>query len=179
MHATSRGSTPCLFGELPSSAGTYVEPLSSLLNSKKETQALNAVSRSSPGITLKPSGPTRRWPARRASSARPPAGMAQRISPRSTPARTMRMTSSHSPFTPSPEELPSCTTGSVASPTGPAFSRARTSKMCPGNEGGIAACTDRGNRFRIAALRPFGLPEVSGDWDIWETPSITVLPLDK
>ncbi|KAK6218434.1 serine endopeptidase [Colletotrichum tabaci] len=34
-------------------------------------------------------------------------------------------------------------------------------------------------KFRIAALRPFGLPEVSGDWDIWETPSITVLPLDK
>ncbi|KXH59614.1 subtilase [Colletotrichum salicis] len=32
-------------------------------------------------------------------------------------------------------------------------------------------------KFRIAALRPFGVPEVSEDWDIWQTPAITVLPL--
>ncbi|KAI5860037.1 subtilisin-like protein [Durotheca rogersii] len=31
-------------------------------------------------------------------------------------------------------------------------------------------------RFRIAALRPFGDRQVSYDWDIWETPEITVLP---
>ncbi|KAI8280876.1 hypothetical protein K4K60_004540 [Colletotrichum sp. SAR11_57] len=30
--------------------------------------------------------------------------------------------------------------------------------------------------FRIAALRPFGVREVAGDWDIWTTPAITVLP---
>ncbi|KAI8965200.1 subtilisin-like protein [Daldinia sp. FL1419] len=34
-------------------------------------------------------------------------------------------------------------------------------------------------RFRIATLRPFGDPQVSYDWDIWETPKITVLPLAK
>ncbi|KAI1451585.1 subtilisin-like protein [Annulohypoxylon moriforme] len=32
-------------------------------------------------------------------------------------------------------------------------------------------------RFRIATLRPFGDPQVSYDWDIWETPKIAVLPL--
>ncbi|KAF9871849.1 hypothetical protein CkaCkLH20_10783 [Colletotrichum karsti] len=31
-------------------------------------------------------------------------------------------------------------------------------------------------KFRIAALRPFGNPQVSADWDIWKTPAITVLP---
>ncbi|KZL83766.1 minor extracellular protease vpr protein [Colletotrichum incanum] len=34
-------------------------------------------------------------------------------------------------------------------------------------------------KFRVAALRPFGLPNVSQDWDIWETPSFTVLPLEN
>ncbi|OTA54818.1 subtilase [Hypoxylon sp. EC38] len=34
-------------------------------------------------------------------------------------------------------------------------------------------------RFRIATLRPFGDPQVSYDWDIWETPKVTVLPLNK
>ncbi|KAI0383361.1 subtilisin-like protein [Hypomontagnella monticulosa] len=32
-------------------------------------------------------------------------------------------------------------------------------------------------RFRIATLRPFGDPQVSYDWDVWETPKVTVLPL--
>ncbi|EXF83068.1 subtilase [Colletotrichum fioriniae PJ7] len=32
-------------------------------------------------------------------------------------------------------------------------------------------------KFRIAALRPFGAPEVAEDWDVWQTPAITVLPL--
>ncbi|KAI1371153.1 subtilisin-like protein [Hypoxylon crocopeplum] len=32
-------------------------------------------------------------------------------------------------------------------------------------------------RFRIATLRPFGDRQVSYDWDIWETPKVTVLPL--
>ncbi|KAK1985218.1 subtilase [Colletotrichum cereale] len=32
-------------------------------------------------------------------------------------------------------------------------------------------------KFRIAALRPFGNPERSQDWDIWPTPTVTVLPL--
>ncbi|KAL0932814.1 serine endopeptidase [Colletotrichum truncatum] len=32
--------------------------------------------------------------------------------------------------------------------------------------------------FRIAALKPFGAPEVAEDWDIWKTPVITVLPKD-
>ncbi|KAH9903609.1 peptidase S8/S53 domain-containing protein [Xylariomycetidae sp. FL2044] len=32
--------------------------------------------------------------------------------------------------------------------------------------------------FRIAALKPFGMREVADDWDIWETPKITVLPMD-
>ncbi|ORY70252.1 peptidase S8/S53 domain-containing protein [Pseudomassariella vexata] len=32
--------------------------------------------------------------------------------------------------------------------------------------------------FRIAALKPFGEPKVAEDWDIWETPQITVLPLN-
>ncbi|OTA98137.1 hypothetical protein M426DRAFT_259709 [Hypoxylon sp. CI-4A] len=32
-------------------------------------------------------------------------------------------------------------------------------------------------RFRIATLRPLGDPQVSYDWDIWETPKVTVLPL--
>ncbi|KAM0324609.1 hypothetical protein ACHAQA_007997 [Verticillium albo-atrum] len=31
--------------------------------------------------------------------------------------------------------------------------------------------------MRFAALRPLGLREKSNDWDIWETPEITVLPL--
>ncbi|KAI1081414.1 subtilisin-like protein [Whalleya microplaca] len=31
-------------------------------------------------------------------------------------------------------------------------------------------------KFRIALLRPFGDPEVAYDWDIWQTPNITVLP---
>ncbi|KAI0106610.1 subtilisin-like protein [Hypoxylon sp. NC0597] len=34
-------------------------------------------------------------------------------------------------------------------------------------------------QFRIATLRPFGDPQVSYDWDIWETPKVTVLPLNK
>ncbi|KAF3058416.1 C5a peptidase [Daldinia childiae] len=34
-------------------------------------------------------------------------------------------------------------------------------------------------RFRIATLRPLGDPQVSYDWDIWETPKVTVLPLEK
>ncbi|TDZ21506.1 Minor extracellular protease vpr [Colletotrichum orbiculare MAFF 240422] len=33
-------------------------------------------------------------------------------------------------------------------------------------------------QFRIAALRPFGLPEHSEDWDIWQTPLVTVLPME-
>ncbi|KAI0470460.1 peptidase S8/S53 domain-containing protein [Xylariaceae sp. FL0804] len=33
-------------------------------------------------------------------------------------------------------------------------------------------------KWRIAALRPFGLGEVTSDWDIWETPDIEVLPLN-
>ncbi|KAI1653822.1 subtilisin-like protein [Daldinia decipiens] len=33
--------------------------------------------------------------------------------------------------------------------------------------------------FRIATLRPFGDPQVSYDWDIWQTPKVTVLPLAK
>ncbi|KAF6826520.1 serine endopeptidase [Colletotrichum plurivorum] len=33
-------------------------------------------------------------------------------------------------------------------------------------------------QFRIAALRPFGAPDIAADWDIWETPAITVLPQD-
>ncbi|WYZ46658.1 hypothetical protein EsH8_IX_000883 [Colletotrichum jinshuiense] len=33
-------------------------------------------------------------------------------------------------------------------------------------------------KFRIAALRPFGVSEASQDWDIWETPIVTVLPLE-
>ena len=28
--------------------------------------------------------------------------------------------------------------------------------------------------FRLAALRPFGDPGTSGDWDVWEAPEITV-----
>ncbi|KAI0593603.1 peptidase S8/S53 domain-containing protein [Biscogniauxia sp. FL1348] len=32
-------------------------------------------------------------------------------------------------------------------------------------------------RWRIAALKPFGIREQAGDWDIWETPDITVLPM--
>ena len=31
--------------------------------------------------------------------------------------------------------------------------------------------------MRFAALRPFGTPEHSDNWDVWETPDITVLPL--
>ncbi|KAI1394404.1 subtilisin-like protein [Hypoxylon trugodes] len=34
-------------------------------------------------------------------------------------------------------------------------------------------------RFRIATLRPFGDRQVSYDWDIWETPKVTVLPLNE
>ncbi|KAI1101567.1 subtilisin-like protein [Jackrogersella minutella] len=32
-------------------------------------------------------------------------------------------------------------------------------------------------KFRIATLRPFGDRSVSYDWDIWETPKVTVLPI--
>ncbi|KAI1498699.1 peptidase S8/S53 domain-containing protein [Biscogniauxia marginata] len=32
-------------------------------------------------------------------------------------------------------------------------------------------------KWRIAALKPFGIREVADDWDIWGTPDITVLPL--
>ncbi|KAI1334251.1 peptidase S8/S53 domain-containing protein [Xylariaceae sp. FL0016] len=32
-------------------------------------------------------------------------------------------------------------------------------------------------RWRIAALRPFGDREVAEDWDVWEIPEITVLPM--
>ncbi|KAI2464028.1 subtilisin-like protein [Annulohypoxylon bovei var. microspora] len=34
-------------------------------------------------------------------------------------------------------------------------------------------------KFRIATLRPFGDPQVSYDWDVWETPKVAVLPLSK
>ncbi|KAI6090680.1 subtilisin-like protein [Hypoxylon rubiginosum] len=34
-------------------------------------------------------------------------------------------------------------------------------------------------RFRIAALRPFGDPQVAYDWDVWETPKVTVLLLGQ
>ncbi|KAL2201793.1 serine endopeptidase [Sarocladium strictum] len=33
-------------------------------------------------------------------------------------------------------------------------------------------------QFRVAALRAFGDPHVALDWDVWETPEITVLPLN-
>lgn len=32
------------------------------------------------------------------------------------------------------------------------------------------------DRFRIAALRPFGDRTVAADWDIFSTPDITFLP---
>lgn len=36
--------------------------------------------------------------------------------------------------------------------------------------------TDMLSSFRLAALRPFGDPAKSDDWDIFEVPKITVLP---
>ncbi|KAK8078910.1 peptidase S8/S53 domain-containing protein [Apiospora phragmitis] len=33
-------------------------------------------------------------------------------------------------------------------------------------------------RFRVAALRAFGDPRISGDWDVWKLPQVTVLPLE-
>ncbi|KXJ87386.1 peptidase S8/S53 domain-containing protein [Microdochium bolleyi] len=54
--------------------------------------------------------------------------------------------------------------------------------LAGGNENGtgtISKIQPGRYRMRVAALRPFGDPTVAGDWDVWKTPVLTVLPLES
>jgi len=36
----------------------------------------------------------------------------------------------------------------------------------------------RRRRMRFAALVPFGIPDRSDNWHVWDTPQITILPYE-